>query len=164
MRATLKKIATMTPFARTAVIALAAAAATAAAGDDGRRAVQLLPRYAQECGACHVAYPPGLLPQASWQRLMRDLPNHFGSDASVDAATLKELDTWLAANAGGGRRSAEPPPQDRITRSQWFIREHREMAPALWKSPLVKSTANCAACHTRAAQGDFDEDTIRIPR
>lgn len=164
MRATLNRIATMTPLARSAAVALAVVTATAAAGDDGRRTVPLLPRYAQECGACHVAYPPGLLPKASWQRLMRDLPHHFGSDASVDDATLKELDTWLAANAGSGRRTAEAPPQDRITRSQWFIREHRKVAPALWKSPLVKSAANCAACHTQAAQGDFDEDTVRIPR
>lgn len=164
MHATLKRMGT--PFVRTAALAFVAAAATAtaAAGDDGRRTVQLLPRYAQECGACHVPYPPGLLPKASWQRLMHDLPNHFGSDASVDAATLKELDAWLAANAGGGRRAAEAPPQDRITRSQWFIREHREVAPAVWKSPLVKSPANCAACHTQAARGDFDEDTVRIPR
>ena len=31
--------------------------------------VPLLPKYQQECAACHVAYPPGMLPADSWQRL-----------------------------------------------------------------------------------------------
>jgi hypothetical protein len=26
--------------------------------------------YAQECTACHIAYPPGMLPKQSWQRIM----------------------------------------------------------------------------------------------
>jgi hypothetical protein len=28
-----------------------------------------------------------MLPAASWQRLMGNLPRHFGTDASLDAAT-----------------------------------------------------------------------------
>ena len=35
---------------------------------------------------------------------------------------------------------------------------------ATWQRPAVKSASNCAACHTRADQGDFDEHTVRIPR
>ena len=26
--------------------------------------------YAEECGSCHFAYPPGLLPASSWQQVM----------------------------------------------------------------------------------------------
>ena len=37
-----------------------------------------LAAYTQECAACHLAYPPGLLPAASWQRLMGGLGKHFG--------------------------------------------------------------------------------------
>jgi len=40
-------------------------------------------------------------PAASWQQLMNNLQRHFGSDALLDAATVKELSDWLAANAGG---------------------------------------------------------------
>ena len=61
-------------------------------------------------------------------------------------------------------RDPSPPPQDRITRSAWFLREHGEVRPATWALPAVKSAANCAACHTRADQGEFRERDIRIPR
>lgn len=127
----------------------------------------LLPAYQAECSACHVAYPPALLPAASWARLMGGLGRHFGSDASLDAATAQTIADWLAANAGRYRkvqREAAPPPQDRITRAAWFLREHDEVPAATWKRPDVKSPANCSACHLQADQGDFSERHIRVPR
>ena len=135
----------------------------ARADDAARARVPLPPKYQQECGACHLAYPPDLLPAPSWQRIMNNLNRHFGTDASLDAALAKELAVWLNANAGG-KRARQAPPEDRITRAPWFVREHGEVAPATWKLPAVKSAANCAACHTKAEQGDFRESNIRIPR
>ena len=78
----------------------------------------LLPAYVQECGSCHVPYPPGLLPNESWQRLMANLPQHFGTDASLDAADaegaerLAHRDTPAAASAPASRRrrTASPAP------------------------------------------------------
>lgn len=121
------------------------------------------PGYVQECGSCHVAYPPGLLPAASWQRLMGNLERHFGSDASLDAATTRRLADWLQSHAASGGRRAEQPPQDRITRSAWFQREHRELDAAVWALPSVKSPANCGACHTQAERGRYDERSLRAP-
>lgn len=140
-------------------------AQAAHAGDDSAGAgVVLLPAYKSECAACHLAYPPGMLPSASWQRLMANLPRHFGTDASLDPATVKELSSWLGAHAGTYRRVREAPPEDRITRSAWFIRKHDEVPVSAWTRPAVKSASNCAACHTRADQGDFNEHDVRIPR
>jgi mono/diheme cytochrome c family protein len=121
------------------------------------------PAYAQECGSCHVALPPGMLPARSWQRLMAGLDKHYGSDASLDAATLQQLGDWLQANAGTGKRVREEPPQDRITRSAWFERKHRKIDAAVWRLPSVKSAVNCAACHVGAEQGRFDDDDLRMP-
>jgi Dihaem cytochrome c len=137
-----------------------------AQADCGPRAapVPLLPSYKTECAACHVAYPPGMLPASSWQRLVTHLPSHFGTDASLDPATVKELSTWLSANAATGRRAAESPPEDRITRSAWFTRQHDEVPAATWKRGSIKSASNCMACHTGADRGDFNEHNVRIPR
>jgi hypothetical protein len=148
------------------VIAAALAALTSFvhAEDHRRLAAPSLPDYRQECGACHVAYPPGLLPAASWQRITANLSRHFGSDASLDAATTKTIAAWLAANAGTYRRVREEPPQDRITRSAWFVRKHDEVPASAWRLAAVKSPSNCTACHQQANQGDFDEDRVRIPR
>lgn len=145
--------------------AAAALAGTAARADDlGRGTVPASPAYQRECSACHIAYPPGLLPAASWQRLMSNLPRHFGTDASLDEATQRELSAWLQAHANGGKRAVTPPPEDRITRSRWFLREHDEVSATTWQRPAVKSPSNCAACHRGADQGDFDEHQVRIPR
>jgi mono/diheme cytochrome c family protein len=140
------------------------AALSVAHADGGR----LLPRdmpaaYTAECAACHTAYPPAMLPSRSWQRIMTGLDQHYGTDASLDAATVKQLGNWLQAHAGTYKRVAEEPPQDRITRSAWFERKHRQVEPAVWKLASVKSAANCAACHTGADQGRYDDDNLKFP-
>ena len=95
---------------------------------------------------------------------MNQLGSHYGTDASLDAATAKQLESWLSANAGSGKRVLEEPPQDRITRSAWFIRQHDEVSAASWKLPAVKGASNCIACHKGANQGDFNEHQVLIPR
>lgn len=119
--------------------------------------------YGQECGACHVAYPPGLLPAGSWRRIVGNLDRHYGTDASLDAATARDLGGWLETHAGTWKRAAEEPPQDRITRAAWFARKHRKVEAAVWQLPAVGSAANCAACHTGAGRGRFEDEDLRVP-
>jgi mono/diheme cytochrome c family protein len=144
--------------------ALAGLAHPAIADEQRAQRVPLSPQYRQECAACHIAYPPGMLPAASWQRLMNGLPRHFGTDASLDPESVRQLAGWLGANAGNNRRVREAPPEDRITRSSWFVREHDEVAASTWQRPAIRSASNCIACHTRSDQGDFNEHDVRIPR
>jgi hypothetical protein len=136
---------------------------TAHADSDWLLPRSIPPAYTQECASCHTAYPPGLLPARSWQRIMAGLDKHYGTDASADAAMVRELGAWLQANAASSSRRAEEPPQDRITRSAWFVRKHRKVGPAVWTHASVKSAANCAACHAGADRGDFDDDGLRVP-
>ncbi len=132
--------------------------------DSGRAMPRIVPpAYTGECGACHIAYPPSLLPARSWQRIMTGLDNHYGTDATLDDATFRQLDTWLQAHAGTYKRVTSEPPEDRITRSAWFDRKHRDIDATVWKLPDVKSPANCAACHRGAEQGQFDDDNLRQP-
>lgn len=155
------------PAVLAAVAAALPAAPALADGDMRALRVPMHPKYVQECASCHVAYPPGLLPAASWRRLTGSLDRHFGADASLDPATVRELSGWLEAHAGTYRkvqRERAAPPDDRITRAAWFVHEHDEVPAAMWKLPAVKSPANCAACHTRADQGDFSERHVRLPR
>lgn len=119
--------------------------------------------YATECGACHIAYPPGALPAASWRRIVAGLDRHYGTDASLDEASIARIDGWLQRHAGTWKRVREQPPQDRITRSAWFERKHRAIGASAWRRESVKSAANCGACHAGAGRGRFDDDELRIP-
>lgn len=154
-----------------ALAALASLAGLLAAGPtwadedgDGRRAARVppLPLYTQECGSCHVAYPARLLPATSWQYLLQHLPHHFGSDASLGPAQRASLEAWLSAQAGTARGS--PSAEHRITTTRWFVHKHDEVPAATWRRTAIGSPANCAACHSGAEQGDFNEHRIRIPR
>jgi mono/diheme cytochrome c family protein len=150
-----------------ALLAFATATcASTAFADSNTATVPLLPIYKQECAACHVAYPAGMLPAGSWRHLMSGLNKHYGIDASLDEKSLTEISGWLNAHAGTYRRVSDMPPEDRITKSAWFIRKHneREVSPAVWKRASVGSASNCIACHTNAAQGSFNERDIKIPK
>ena len=94
---------------------------------------------------------------------MTGLDKHYGTDASLDAATVQQLSHWLQSHAGTYKRVAEEPPQDRISKSAWFERKHRAIAPQVWALASVKSAANCAACHTGADKGMFDDDNLQYP-
>lgn len=154
-----------TPLLRSGLVVLLCLSFWSAAhADRGRMMPRDMPAaYQAECAACHTAYAPGLLPARSWQRIMSGLDKHYGTDASLDDATVRQLSVWLQANAGTYKRVSEEPPQDRLTRSAWFARKHDDIPPSVWKHTAIKSAANCGACHTGADRGDFDDDNIRLP-
>lgn len=120
--------------------------------------------YIEECASCHAAFLPRMLPAESWQRLLRNLPEHFGTDASLDAALTREIGDWLLANAGDARRFPSPPADERITRSRWFERQHDEISAKTWQRESIQKRSNCTACHRGADQGDFNEHDVRIPK
>ena len=119
--------------------------------------------YEAECASCHMAYPPALLSQQSWKNVMSGLSKHFGTDASVDPKTQTELTNWLVKNATTRQKYSETAPENRITKTSWFIRKHDEVKSEVWKRASIKSPANCAACHSDAANGIFSEKNIKVP-
>lgn len=68
----------------------------------------------QECAACHMAFPPGLLPEASWRRILSGLDRHYGSDASMAPAQVQQIGAWVQANAGTYKRVREEPADDAV--------------------------------------------------
>lgn len=132
--------------------------------------------YEEECGACHFAYQPGLLPRRSWDRLMAPdaLSDHFGDDAGLDEPTRKAIASFLDAHAADDswykrsikvRRSiAKGDTPARITEVPYIRRKHADLgAERVKDNPKVKSLANCEACHRKAAEGNYDDDTVSIP-
>jgi Dihaem cytochrome c len=116
-----------------------------------------------ECGSCHLAYPPNLLPAPAWRRMVASLHKHFGTDASIDARAAAEIGAFLESNAGEGKRGSDSGTL-RISETPWFRRKHDEVAASAWKNPKVQTAANCTACHAGAERGNFDEHAVRIPR
>lgn len=98
---------------------------------------------AKECGDCHQPYGADALPQGSWKRMMGDLANHFGENASLDEQTRAHIENYLVSNAPAGDGPL------RITEMSWFAKEHGgEVSQAAVKR--AGSMSNCAACHRQS--------------
>jgi len=132
--------------------------------------------YQEECGSCHFAYPPGLLPARSWEKLLDEkaLADHFGENAELDKETLKTIHDYTMENAADksyykrSRKIAVATENGdaplRITDVRYIKRKHHEIPEKMIKDNKdVKSLSYCDACHTKADKGIFDEDTVRIP-
>lgn len=129
-----------------------------------------LPLFVNECASCHTLYPPTLLPKQSWTKLMGELSNHFGDDASLDPADNRSILEYLLAH------SAESSKQEMsvkmmqtlpnqgiiaITQTPFWKRTHRHIPAEVFKSNLVKSRANCKACHSDVEQGTIEDNAIK---
>lgn len=133
------------------------------------------PLYVSECGSCHTAYAPGLLPARSWRRMMDELEHHFGSDAAlpepqrlailnalVDHAADAAVATPLMRRIAGSIHPGAAPQH--IVETPFFKYMHDEVPQSFWRRPRIKNPANCGACHPRADEGRYGEREVRIPK
>ena len=131
------------------------------------------PAYKDECAACHMAYPAGLLPAASWEKLMSGLPKHFGEDVEIAAASRTAIQSHLTGNAADKSASERSrkimknvggTTPERISEIPYIRAKHREIKDEVFKRKSVETRGNCSACHSGAERGDFDDDRVRIPK
>jgi hypothetical protein len=126
--------------------------------------------YIEECGACHLAYPPGLLPAKSWERLMQGLADHFGENAELSDEVSTRIADYLqkyALEAGQQSRMSQflrnlpDDPPLRITVLPGFIAAHSDIPKQLGVETLKEGFLSpCADCHRTAASGIFDKELL----
>ncbi|MBK8163885.1 MAG: cytochrome b/b6 domain-containing protein [Gammaproteobacteria bacterium] len=129
--------------------------------------------WRQECGECHLAFHPTLLPARSWQRLMDTQSDHFGDDLALDAQTAAEISSFLVSNAAESRLTkparkilaSTPADQTplRITQTTYWKRKHSGVKQEYWTRKNVGSKVNCKACHLDAEAGTFEDSGMRLP-
>ena len=128
------------------------------------------PLYEEECGACHLAYPPQLLPESAWHNVMDTLEDHFGESAELDAATSAENMNYLSEYALGKgapsrmsqmmRNLPEELPL-RITEYPAFINAHELVKQQLDIEQFDEGFLSpCADCHRQAGSGLFDKELL----
>jgi len=130
--------------------------------------------YKTECGSCHFAYQPGLLPAKSWNKIMSTLDKHFGDNAELDTAVKTQIQTYLQENSADKsnfRRSKnimrymnnEEAPL-RITETRYIRGKHDEIPQRLIAgNDKVGHLSRCDACHQNVDSGSFSENQIKIP-
>lgn len=130
--------------------------------------------YQEECGSCHMAYSPGLLPKRSWIKVMDNLEEHFDDNAELLPQLQMEILNYLTTNAADFskyKRSRKIMASidktnitDRITLTPYFIRKHDEIPKRfVVDNPKVGSFSQCNLCHSKTENGSFSEDEVSIP-
>ncbi|MFQ5489047.1 MAG: cytochrome b/b6 domain-containing protein, partial [Gammaproteobacteria bacterium] len=129
--------------------------------------------WRSECGDCHLAYHPTLLPARSWEALLERQHDHFGEDLALDEKTVAELRRFLMKNAAEShftepawKISQSLPANEtplRITETPYWIEKHREIDKRYWHSDKVAGKSDCGACHLDAEAGTFEDSAMRLP-
>jgi cytochrome b len=137
----------------------------------GAPAGPLDPIYAEECGSCHMAYPPSLAPSGRWIAILANLSDHFGEDASLKPDVVAQIRAYLTMNAAekwdtrAAHELQRSNPQDplRLTATPFWLRMHRGIPESVFKSRAVGAKGACEKCHSDASTGRFDPQDIHIP-
>lgn len=131
------------------------------------------PTYKEECGACHFAYQPELLPEASWMEILTNLDDHFGESIELDDDSRKAISDYLKSNSAEYSsakravkimRSLGNHVPMRITDTPYIREKHHEISPNVFKRESIGSLSNCSACHTTAENGIYEDDNVKIPK
>ena len=131
------------------------------------------PTYKEECGACHFAYQPELLPEASWMKILTNLDDHFGESIELDDDSRKAISDYLKSNSAEYStakravkimRSLRNHVPMRITDTPYIREKHHEISPNVFKRESIGSLSNCSACHTTAENGIYEDDNVKIPK
>ncbi|MDD3602523.1 MAG: cytochrome b/b6 domain-containing protein [Sulfurovum sp.] len=132
------------------------------------------PEFANECGSCHITYPPYLLPKQSWAMMMQDLENHFGDDASIDTKTNLSISAFLKENSAENstheaafkilKSLKENNSTIAITKTPYWKSRHKHINNQIFVSQEVKSKANCTACHQNIEYGLIENTFIKVPQ
>ena len=129
--------------------------------------------WRQECGDCHFAFHPTLLPERSWRKVFEQQHEHFGDDLDLSEDTLKELLAFhlkypAESNLTEPARkilfyTPENETPIRVTETHYWVKKHEDVNPKYWKHKKVKSKANCRACHLDAERGTYEDSDMRLP-
>lgn len=128
--------------------------------------------YKENCGACHFAYQPELLPSGSWDKILSGIENHYGHSIELDPESKKVISEYLRLNASNvsSTKLAIKIMKDigrqtplRITEIAYIQKKHHGIRQNILEQKSVGSLSNCSACHSTAENGIFDDDTIKIP-
>ncbi|SCA56872.1 putative Ni,Fe-hydrogenase I cytochrome b subunit [Candidatus Terasakiella magnetica] len=127
--------------------------------------------YENECGDCHHAFHPSLLPQESWEHIMAGLDDHFGEDATLDEGSFLVIQDYLKANnawkwdteAANNLRLDLFEQPARITASPFWRYRHEAIAEEFFSHKKIESKTNCAGCHQDALVGTFYDQNINLP-
>lgn len=129
--------------------------------------------FHDECISCHTLYPPFLLPKKSWVKMMDNLENHFGDDASLEVEDIASIKKYLIKNSAENStkesaykimKSIKNTDTIAITKTSYWEKRHDDIDKDIFKNKKIGNISNCKACHNNIEQGLLNNKDIKIPK
>lgn len=104
--------------------------------------------YLENCGRCHMALPPAIMPTETWRQLLQE-SQHYGVQLEplVDPARLL---VWQYLQVYSRLKVKDEPTPYRIGSSRYFKALHPRV-----NLPQRVTLNSCASCHPGASQYNF---------
>lgn len=117
------------------------------------------PVMTKECSSCHMFYPPNITSQKTQLEILKNLSNHFGTDASLDDATLVTITEEtiklapIESRFKFDKESFLASNQSMTTTDRWK-HNHKELDDDWFKENKIKKTS-CKECHIDIEKGSI---------
>jgi hypothetical protein len=146
--------------------------ATARKGEAERfRAALKAQAWSVECSGCHLAYPPGILPTASWDRMLGEQHEHFGEDLALSGAKLAVLRDYMLQTPAASwsawklqRSAAASGAPQRVSEVAFWRHAHHDVPDSAFRPPTSAGRHDCEACHFDAQSGIFHPRMIHMSK
>ena len=127
--------------------------------------------FYDECISCHTLYPPFLLPKKSWVKMMDNLENHFGDDASLENEDKESIKSFLLQNSAENSTKESAFKIDKsikngdiiaITETPYWKKPHKDIDKKIFENKKVGKISNCKACHKNIEEGLLNDRGIEM--
>ncbi len=130
------------------------------------------PVFYEKCSECHKIYPPFMLPEKSWMRIIDGLDNHFGEKIGDQNITRPEkvyiLNYLLENSAEHSKRESSVKIMNldglerpiAISKTKYWRDAHKDIPNSAYKDKKIKDKSNCFACHKDIEYGITDDINI----
>lgn len=108
--------------------------------------------YRNQCGTCHIALPPAVLPVESWRQLLVT-QEHYGRTLEPMTPIDRQL-VWQYLQSGSRPLAAGETEPYRVASSRYFRALHPRVAGA-----STAGVSSCVTCHPRADFFNFRQLT-----
>jgi cytochrome b len=128
--------------------------------------------FYEKCGNCHKIYPPFLLTEKSWIRIMDGLDNHFGekiTDQNISKQEAIVIKNYLLKNAAEHSTreaavkivaSVKDGRPIAITKTLYWIETHKNIPRSAYSDKKIKDKSNCFSCHKNIEKGNTEDINI----
>lgn len=105
--------------------------------------------YLENCSSCHIPIPPAVLPSETWQHILENPGNHYGTKIEGIVRFTQVLMWQYLQQYSRPLLKDETRPKI-IAQSRYFFALHPDVE---FSSPVTHNT--CVECHSRASGFDY---------